>query len=161
MKKKKIILAVVIIVAVLIGVGTYFYLGHTDFQLSYLNKVKNGTNVSNVQCEYEVSQEVNLSSGKYSIEDDKTGIYRAYHPAAAYGLYTYTFDMTVNDQIISPRIAVFKTKWYEHYDVDIEIVIGAPDEDVVYITVTVNGTERINKSYSDTEYNDIYIQVGP
>lgn len=159
MKKKNIIILCVLFFTVLLGVLIFNIVGHTSLKISYFNKEHPGTNISNVRCTYEMGRSVKLPKGRYSTKDDKWGIYSVNHSSAAYGLYTYTFDMEINGKIVSPQIAIMKTNWQDHCNVDLVIVVGAPDEDAVDVTLYVNGME-IHKEFLDVENNGIYICGG-
>lgn len=159
MKKKNIIIILVLLFIVCLGVLLFNYIGHTSLKISYFNKMHHGAKISNVRCEYENAQKVKMLPGKYSIKDDKWVIYKVNHSSTAYGLYTYSFDMEINGKIVSPQIAIMKTNWQDHCNVDLVLVVGAPDEDAVDVTLYVNGME-IHKEFLDVENNGIYICGG-
>lgn len=160
MKKKNIIILCVLFFTVLLGVLIFNIVGHTSLKISYFNKEHPGTNISNVRCTYEMGRSVKLPKGRYSTKDDKWGIYSVNHSSAAYGLYTYTFDMEINGKIVSPQVDIMKTNWQDYCDIDIEIVVGFPEEDNSFcVTLYVDGME-IHEEFHDIENNDIHIQGG-
>ena len=160
MKKKNIIILCVLFFTVLLGVLIFNIVGHTSLKISYFNKEHPGTNISNVRCTYEMGRSVKLPKGRYSTKDDKWGIYSVNHSSAAYGLYTYTFDMEINGKIVSPQVDIMKTNWQDHCDIDIEIVVGFPEEDNSFcVTLYVDGME-IHEDFHVIENNDIHIQGG-
>lgn len=159
MKKKKLRILLSLVILLIVAAAMYLYFAHSSIEIRYLNKMEDGTNVSNVRCTYLVSSEVDLLFENYSIRDDKYGIYKAYHSSAGYGEYIYTFDIEVDGQIISPQIAIMKTDWKDHYNIDIEFVVEFPNTSA-YIGVTING-KTVSQTFEDIQNNDIYMQVGP
>lgn len=160
MKKKTIFLILLVAFAMLLAaIGVYFNMGHTSLEITYLNKANEGANVSNVRCTYELSNAVDLSSGKYKIKENKFGNYQVYHSSSAYGLYTYTFDIEVDGKTLSPRIAVLKTDWKDKYDIDINFMVDSSAAEA-NVVVTVNGM-KTSKTFEDIQNSDIFMQVGP
>ncbi|MCQ2080334.1 MAG: hypothetical protein MJZ11_12935 [Lachnospiraceae bacterium] len=160
MKKRNIfIVMLVFLVLLLSAIGFYCYVGHTNVEIKYQNKSKDNTNILNVRCLYELTEEIDISTGEFATSENEFGIYKTKHSSKKYGLYTYSFDVEVNGNIISPQILIVKTDWKANYDVEIEFVVDSTATTST-LSVSVNGVKR-TETFEDIQNTDITLQVGP
>lgn len=160
MKKKKIyIVMLVVLVLLLSAIGVYCYMGHTSVEIKYQNKSNDNTNIINVRCLYELTEEIDISNGKFATGENEFGIYKTKHSSKKYGLYTYSFDVEVDGNIISPQIKIVKTDWKDNYNVEIEFVVDSTATTAT-LSVSVNGV-KMTESFEDIQNTDVILQVGP
>ena len=160
MKKRNILIVMLVfLVFLLSAIGVYFYMGHTKVEIKYQNKSNESANILNVRCLYELTEEIDISTGEFATGENEFGIYKTKHSSKKYGLYTYSFDVAVNGNIISPQIKILKTDWKANYDVEIEFVVDSTATTST-LSVSVNGVNR-TETFEDIQNTDISLQVGP
>lgn len=160
MKKKNIFVVIGVFLVLLLSViGVCCYVGHTNVEIKYQNQSNDNANILNVRCLYELTEEIDISNGKFTTGKNEFGIYKTGHSSKKYGLYTYSFDVKVDGNIISPQINILKTDWKANYDVKIEFVVDSTATTAT-LSVSVNGHKR-TESFEDFQNTDITLQVGP
>ena len=159
MKNRNIfIVMLVFLVLLLSAIGVYCYMGHTSVEIKYQNKSNDNTNILNVRCLYEQTEEIDISTGKFTVDKNQFGIYKTRHSSKKYGLFAYSFDVEVDGNIISPQIEIVKTDWKANYDVEIEFVVDSTT--TATLSVSVNGVTR-TETFEDIQNTDIALQCGP
>lgn len=159
MKNRNIfIIRIVFLVLLLSAIGICCYMGHTSVKIKYQNKSNDNTNILNVRCLYEQTEEIDISTGKFTVDKNQFGIYKTRHSSKKYGLYTYSFDVEVDGNIISPQINIMKTDWKDNYYVEIDFVVDSTT--TATLSVSVNGVTR-TETFEDIQNTDIALQCGP
>ena len=148
----------VFLVLLLSAIGVYCYMGHTSVEIKYQNKLNDNTNILNARCLHEQTEEIDISNGKFNAGENQFGIYKTRHSSKSYGLYTYSFDVEVDGNIISPQINIVKTDWKANYDVKIDFVVDSTT--TATLSVSVNGVTR-TETFEDIQNTDITLQFGP
>lgn len=114
--------------------------------------------VENVECFYEASS-VDKVKSKITYKGDSVKVKEI---AFAYGIFTHTFDINVNGNIITPEIEFFKSNNHEkyYYDIHIEIYeeMGIWNADVTY---SLQGRADRTQTFTDVLNNPIVISDGP